>query len=135
MQKDRFAVDFAHSEWLSGLPLLVSSVFCLAGGALSDWLIRATGSKRWGRSLPGLVGFTVAGGCFLLVPQATTAQQAIALICIACALQDLAIPCIWSVCADIGGQYAGTVSGCTNAAGGLGATLSPPAAVKLRNRF
>src|SRR5439155_9356106 len=68
--KDRFAVDFAHSEWLSGLPLLVSSVFCLAGGALSDCLIRATGSKRWGRSLPGLVGFTVAGVCFLLVPLA-----------------------------------------------------------------
>jgi nitrate/nitrite transporter NarK len=133
--KDRFGVDFADSEFMSGLPLLVSAFFCLAGGGLSDYLIRLTGSKRWGRSLPGVIGLTAAGVCNLLITQATTAWAAIALLCIACALQDLAIPCIWAVCADIGGRYAGTVSGCMNAAGGVGAMLSPLLAAQLANRF
>ena len=36
---------------------------------------------------------------------------------------DLAIPCIWSVSADVGGRYAGTVSGYMNTVGGIGGTL------------
>src|SRR6185437_10595590 len=40
-------------------------------------------------------------------------------------VNDLAIPVIWAVCADVGGRYAGTVAGIMNMAGGVGAVLSP----------
>ncbi len=133
--KEQFGVDFAQSEIMTGLPLFVSAFFCLAGGGLSDALIRWTGSRRWGRSLPGLIGFASAGICFVLIPQARTAWTAIALLCVACALQDLAIPSIWSVCADVGGRYAGTVSGCMNSAGGVGAMLSPLLSAYLSSAF
>jgi predicted MFS family arabinose efflux permease len=121
--KDIYHVDYKESWRITMWPLLVSACFCFLGGVGSDYLVRRTGSRRWGRSLPGLVGFTLAG-FFVLVAQAMpTATTFIVLVCIACALQDLAIPCIWSVSADVGGRYAGTVSGYMNTVGGVGGTL------------
>lgn len=133
--KDRFGLDFSQSAWLTGMPLLVSAFSCLASGILSDHLIRKTGSRRWGRSLPGIVGLSGAGICLLLFPQAPSAVAAVSLLCVACALQDLAVPCIWAVCADIGGRHAGTVAGAMNAGGGIGAMLSPLVAASLKNSF
>jgi MFS family permease len=121
--KDKYQVEFKESAWMSGLPLLAGGVSCFLGGALSDWLVRTTGSRRWGRSLPGVVGWTAAGVCVLLVPRAANAEQVIALLCLACAFQDLAIPCIWTVCADIGGRYAGTVAGAMNTLNNIGGAL------------
>jgi MFS family permease len=121
--KHAFKVEFQDSRWLSGSPLLVGGVACLLGGWLSDALIRRTGSKRWGRSLPGIIGFGMAGLITLCVPALGNYYLVIAAICLACAFQDPAIPCIWTVSADIGERYAGTVAGCMNAAGGVGASL------------
>jgi sugar phosphate permease len=123
--KDVFEVDYKDSQIMTGLPLFVSAFFCLVGGALSDYLIRWTGSRRWGRSLPGVIGFGLAGVCDLLIPYVNSPQAVIALICTACAVQDLAIPGLWAACADIGGRYAGTLSGVMNAMGCLGGILSP----------
>jgi sugar phosphate permease len=123
--EERFHVDFAKSEVMSGLPLLVGGISCLLGGRLSDWIIRATGSRRWGRSSLGLIGFTAAGLCALAIPYAQSAEQVVALICTACAFQDLAVPCLWSTSVDIGGRFAGTVSGAMNSASAIGGALSP----------
>lgn len=129
--KDRFGVDFADSEIMTGLPLLVGGLSCLAGGRLSDRLIRRSGSLRWGRSLVGVAGYTAAGLCTLVVPSVGTAWGVIAMICVACAFQDLAVPVLWSVCTDIGQSYAGTVGGCMNAVGAVGGALSPLFAARL----
>ena len=47
------------------------------------------------------------------------------MLCAAFFINDLAIPPIWAVAADIGGRYAGTVSGVMNMCGAVGAVLSP----------
>src|SRR5262249_39738095 len=54
-------------QWgvLPGLPFLCGAAGALAGGRLSDRLVARTGSRRWGRSLVGLAGFTGAGLCVL----------------------------------------------------------------------
>src|SRR5207247_3256345 len=39
------------TAWLSGLPMAFGIVSCVLGGALSDWLIRRTGRRNWGRRL------------------------------------------------------------------------------------
>lgn len=129
--KDQFGVDYSHSEIMTGLPLLVGGVACLAGGRLSDVLIRTTGSKRWGRSLQGAIGLSVASFCALAVLYARSAWTVIVIICIAAAFQDLALPAIWSSAVDIGGRCAGTVSGCMNSVGAIGAMLSPLVAAKV----
>jgi MFS family permease len=119
----KFEFDYKASEWPSGLPLLVGALGCIAGGRISDLIIRRTGSKRWGRSLPGVVGFALAGGLVLLVPLAPAPGWVFLLICLATLLQDTAIPCIWSVTSDVGGRYAGTVAGFMNTAGAVGGAL------------
>jgi MFS family permease len=118
-------ISYEKSEILTGLPFLCGAVGSLLGGRLSDRLVRATGSRRWGRSLMGIGGFVGAGLCVLATGFTTRPGQAVTLLCLAFFINDLAIPAIWASCQDVGGRFAGTVSGIMNMAGGLGAILSP----------
>lgn len=112
-------------EVATGLPFLFGAFGALAGGSLSDWLVRRLGSRRWGRSLVGVGGFVGAGTCVALTGLAQTPWQAVGLLCLAFFINDLAIPPIWAASADVGGRYAGTVSGFMNMMGGIGAFLGP----------
>jgi MFS family permease len=118
-----FNVEFKDSRWFTGSPLLAGAITCVAGGWISDNLIRRTGSKRWGRSLVGVVGFGMAGLFTLTIPTFHSHWPVIAVLCIVSAFQDLAVPIIWTVSADIGERYAGTVAGAMNCMGGVGASL------------
>ncbi|MFO0880819.1 MAG: MFS transporter [Gemmataceae bacterium] len=125
--EDVFGVrsDATQSELLTGLPFLCGAVGCLVGGRLSDRLVARTGSKRWGRSLVGLIGFGGAGFCVLATGFVTEWWQAVALLCLAFLINDLAVPVIWATSADVGGRFAGSVSGLMNMIGAIGAMLSP----------
>jgi MFS family permease len=122
--KEVHGIRIEDSEVLVGLPFLFGAVGSFAGGGLSDRLVRRIG-RRWGRSLVGLIGFTGAGLCFVAAAYAPGAWMAVAFLCLAFLLNDLAIPVIWAVCADIGGRFVGTVSGIMNMIGGVGAMLGP----------
>ena len=129
--KDQFQIDYADSQFISGLPLLAGGFACLAGGFLSDYAIRKTGSKRWGRSLIPIAGWTVAGLCALAVSQIHSGTAVMTLIVIAFAFQDVGVPSMWSLPADIGGRFAGTVGGWMNTAGAIGGMLSPLVAARV----
>src|SRR6185503_16824229 len=129
--KDQFQVEYSQSQFITGLPLLLGGFACLAGGFLSDYAIRRTGSKRWGRSLIPIAGWTAAGLCAFAVSQLHSAVAVMALIVIAFAFQDLGVPSMWSLPTDIGGRFAGTVGGWMNSAGAIGGMLSPLVAAKV----
>jgi MFS family permease len=133
--EDRFQISFENSEIITGLPFLCGAAGCFVGGGLSDWLIRRTGSRRWGRSLLGLLGFIGAGACVLGTGWAANGWQAVTLLCLAFFINDLAIPVIWAVCTDVGGRYAGTVAGIMNMAGGVGSVVSPILIPELREHI
>jgi MFS family permease len=130
-----YDVPDSASEIITGLPFLFGAAGSLVGGSLSDWLIRRTGSRRWGRSLLGISGFTAAGLCYLAAPYAPQFWQATALLCLASFFNDLGIPTIWAACADIGGRFSGTLSGIMNMAGGIGAVASPIVVPHLNGAF
>ena len=133
--KEQFGISFADSEILTGLPFLCGAAGSIIGGKLSDYLIYRTGSRRWGRSLLGLFGFSGAGVCVVLTGQVVEAWQAVFLLCLAFFINDVAIPVIWAVSSDVGGRYAGTVAGVMNTAGAIGAVISPALTPVLRNSF
>lgn len=113
-------------ELLTGLPFLCGSFGSLGSGPLSEWLVRRFG-RRWGRSLLGVGGFTGAGLCVLatgFVPGGS-AWLAVTLLCLAFLINDLAIPVMWATCADVGGRFAGSLSGAMNMVGAAAAVLCP----------
>jgi MFS family permease len=109
---------------LPGLPFAFGAIGCLVGGRLSDLLVRRLGSRRWGRSLVGIVGFGGAGLCVLATGFAANEYQAQALLCLAFLVNDFAVPIIWQASADVGGSYVGVVSGVMNSVGAAGAFLT-----------
>ncbi len=112
-----------QAAWLSGMVLLTGGVATVAGGWLTDRLVGRFGLKV-GRSVPA-VALPLSG--LLLIAAALTpgAMTAAVLFAAAAGAADLCLSPAWAVCHDIGGDAAGTVTGCMNTFGNLGGALSP----------
>lgn len=123
--QQQYGVAEKDTELLTSLPLLGGGLCCILGGFLSDYLVKKTGSRRWGRSLPGVFAFASASICILLLPIIGQSSWVIAavLITLATSLQDLHMASLWSLTADIGGRYAGTLAGTLNMICNLGGAL------------
>jgi MFS family permease len=124
--QNNFRVDAGSVVgWLyKGGPLLFGAIACLFGGWLTDWFIRHTGNRKWGRRLFGVVGHAVCGLCYLgclVAPSAITFALAISL---AAFFNDLTMGPAWATCQDIGKRYAAIVAGCMNTVGNLGGTAA-----------
>lgn len=109
---------------LSGAPLLVGMYGCFLGGTLSDVFIRRTGDRKWGRRLPGMVGYGMAGLCYFAAAGVKLADPGnlwafAGLLILMGFFNDLIMAPAWAVCQDIGRDYAATVSGAMNMFGNL----------------
>lgn len=105
------------SNWIFALTLGSGMVACVLGGWLSDWIIRRTGNRKWGRRLNGCIGLIFAGLAFLAVPQAHEVWLLGFLFCAAFFCNDLIMGPSWASCADIAERYTGTLSGAMNMTG------------------
>jgi nitrate/nitrite transporter NarK len=124
-----------QAGFYAALPLAVGSLSCLAGGSLSDLLVRRLGSLRWGRRLVGLggyllsaIGFSAAG--FMHQPIAAIASLILAEIGI-----DLATPVAWAASVEIGGRFGGTAAAFMNSSSSISAFISPVAAAWIFTKF
>lgn len=92
----------------------------LAGGVLSDWLVRKKG-LTFGRRSVGVLSMGINSLLFVL--EATTANNTILVICFIAgfACQLIFGVAAFAVCVDIGGSHAGAVSGFMNCVGQIGA--------------
>jgi MFS family permease len=117
-----------HNFWLvsllSGAPLLLGSLACLVGGLLTDWFIRHTGNRKWGRRLFGAVGHGVCALCYFLALLAHNPYLFVFAVAMAAFWNDLTMGAAWASCIDIGGRYSGIVSGCMNTIGNLGGAVA-----------
>jgi hypothetical protein len=59
----------------------------------------------------------------------------VTLLCLVTFINDMAIPVIWAVSTDVGGRYAGTVSGIMNMMSGFGPLISQPLIPVLRTKI
>ena len=84
---------------------------------LSDWLIRRTGSRTWGRRLVGCVSLSLGA----LATLSVVWVQEVWLLGLAFSamffFNDAIMGPAWASCADVGERYAGTLSGAMNMTG------------------
>ncbi len=103
-----------------GGPLWMGATTCLLGGWLSDWYIRRTGNRKWGRRLFGIIGHGLCGVCFLACLVAPNAFLFFLAVSFAAFWNDLTMGSAWAACQDTGRRYAAIVAGCMNTVGNLG---------------
>ncbi len=132
---EEHGLTLERSGFYAGLPLAAGAIGCISGGTFSDWLVRRTGSMRWGRRLVGVGGFILAAVGFAGAAMAGDPLAAILWMAFAQGAQDLTLPVAWATCVDVGGRFGGTATGFMNTAGSISAVISPLAAAWLQERF
>lgn len=110
---------------LAGIPLFFGGFGSLFSGLLSSRLIaRGVAVTRVRRTL-GFVG--LSGAATLLMTSFYIRDPLLAMLSMGLAsfFNDLTMPGAWATCMDIGGKYAGTVSGSMNMMGNFGGMAGP----------
>lgn len=110
---------------LAGMPLLFGGFGSLFAGAVSNRLIARGASVAVVRRSFGVVG--LAGAAALLMVSFYVRDPLVAMLSMGFAgfFNDLTLPGSWAACMDIGGKFAGTVSGTMNMLGNLGGMAGP----------
>jgi len=121
---EKWSAEFWRFSFLAGAPLLFGSVACLFGGILTDFFIRKTGNRKWGRRLFGVIGHSTCALCYFLSMLADNPWFFVLAIAMAAFCNDLTMGAAWASCLDIGKRYSGIVSGCMNTVGNLGGTAA-----------
>ena len=89
---------------MAGLPLLAGSVACLVGGLLTDFAIRRTGNRKWGRRFCGVEDTVPAPLCYVAAAHAQSGWTFIGWLAVLSFCNDLAM-----------GFRLGKLSGCRQA--------------------
>lgn len=113
------------SAALAGIPLLFGGFGSLLAGILSSRLIARTGRVTLVRRTFGCIGLT--GAATLLMISFYIKDPLLAMLAMGMAsfFNDTTLPGSWTTCMDVGGQYAGTLSGSMNMLGNFGGMAGP----------
>jgi sugar phosphate permease len=125
-----YLLEFRHLSlnsmgYLASLPLISAMVGDLAGGLLTDHVLRITGNLRLARRVVAAPGLFLAAT--LLIPAATTESAITAILCLTASnfFLELVLGPAWAVPMDVGGTSSGTVTAVMNMVGAVGASISP----------
>jgi len=127
--------DFRKDAWLNGMPLFFGGIGCFIGGLLLAKLSKAFQSDNAGRKFMGRLGAVVAAVCLVASVKAEDPMTALFLISFASFGNDLTMPAAWAAAMNIGGRYAGTLSGSMNMMGNFGGGFFPIAFPYIRDTF
>lgn len=110
-------VGLQKGALLAGLPLFFGGLGSLFCGYISEPLARWTGSIGQARRWLAAVGCSGAALCLVLSLYIGDPLWAMVMLGLASFSNDLALPTAWAACMDVGGKYAGTLSGSMNMMG------------------
>jgi len=110
-------------KFASALPPLLGLGGILAGGFLSDALSKRYG-LRIGRAAVGAPSLILAGVAMTAATMTKDNVLAVGLLAAGLGVMNMMLPVAWAVCADVGGEHTGAVSGAMNTAGQLGSFVS-----------
>jgi MFS family permease len=115
----------AQSAQFGTMPLLAGGLGSLFAGLIATKVTRWVGSVSLGRKLLSCTGFAGAAASWFMVTQVESAAVAVMFMALASFSNDLNMPSAWGTCMDVGGKYAGTVSGAMNMMGNLAGFTMP----------
>jgi sugar phosphate permease len=118
-------VDEAYAAQLSVFPLFFGGIGCIAAGLLAARIATWMGSVKTGRR--AIAAFGCLGAAVLLFVHTGIQDPLWAMVVMGLASfsNDLVLPSAWGACMDIGGRYAGTLSGSMNMMGNLAGFVAP----------
>ena len=110
---------------LAWMPLFLGGIGCLTGSIVARRMNAWTGNTAQTRRTLAYIGFT--GACAFLLLSSRLEDPVFAMISMGFAsfCNDLVMAGAWGACMDVGGKYAGTLSGTMNMMGNFGGALSP----------
>jgi MFS family permease len=107
------------------LPLLFGGFGSMTAGFLSKYLAQRVGTLDKARRVLGVAGFLGASGFLLLSMLLGDPLWGMLAMGMASFCNDIVMPGAWGGCMDIGGKYAGTLSGSMNMMGNVAGILAP----------
>lgn len=110
---------------LAGLPLLLGGIGCLISAAIIPRLARATGSVALARRIVAITGFVGASASIMVFTRTEDPLLAMIILGFAGLFNDFIMPAAWAGTMDVGGRFAGTVSGAMNTFGSIAGAMSP----------
>jgi len=110
---------------VAGMPLLGGGFGCLLAGFLIGWLIRRSVRVKVARCSFAAVGCVSSGALLLWSAYLEDPTWMMVALGLAGFANDLSMPSSWSACMDVGGRFAGTLSGSMNMMGNLGGAAGP----------
>jgi MFS transporter, ACS family, glucarate transporter len=114
----------ALSARLTTLVLVPGAFAAFFGGWLTDWLVRMTGNRRWGRTAQAVAGCGIAAfGVVASIWTDSTVVAAGFISLVAFGVQ-LQLPAWWASATQVSGRHLGAIFGLMNMMGGLGRMLS-----------
>ena len=109
---------------LAGLPLFLGGFGCLTSAAILPPLARRLNSVRRARRIVAVSGFVGASACIFIFTGIENPVAAMVVLGFAGFFNDVIMPAAWAGTMDIGGRYAGTVSGAMNMMGSIAGAFS-----------
>ncbi len=111
--------------WYLTIPWLVGAIFLKAGGFISDYLYKKTGSARLSRSHMIWISQLLAALFFLLLSQTETLGLSIVFLSLGLGFGLMPQPAFFSVNIDVAKERAGTAQGVTSSCLSLAGVIAP----------
>jgi MFS family permease len=121
-------LDPESSSRAAIFPLLFGGFGSLLCGLISARVARWMGGVATARRFLAILGFFGAGVLIILSIHVKNPYLAMIVMGLASFFNDLVMPGSWGACMDVGGKYAGTLSGSMNMMGNMAGFVAPPVA-------
>ena len=118
-------VSVEKSAVLAGVPLFFGGLGSLFCGLISARVAKRLGSTAKTRRFMACIGLLSASITLLIFLKIKDPTMAMLVMGLASFANDLAMPGAWGACMDVGGKYAGSLSGSMNMMGNLAGFVAP----------